>query len=113
MNTKLTKLDEQVTAAGQINMDDLREIAISGYKAVICNRPDFEGGLDQPTSKQLGELAKSLGVAFAYLPVAMGSVSTEHGKKFKELLDTLPRPVVAFCGSGKRATALHGLSKDL
>lgn len=113
MSTKLTTLDEQVSVTGQISMDDLKEFAASGYKAVICNRPDFEGGPDQPTSKQLAELAKSLGIAFAYLPVEMGSVSTEHGKKFKELVATLPKPVVAFCGSGKRATALHGLAKEL
>lgn len=110
MSINLTKLDDKLSVTGQISIDDLHEIADSGYKSIICNRPDFEGGADQPTSEQLEALAKSLGIIFAYLPVEIGAVSTEHGEKFKELIDALPGPILAFCGSGKRATALHGLA---
>ncbi|MBL8499377.1 MAG: bifunctional protein tyrosine phosphatase family protein/NAD(P)/FAD-dependent oxidoreductase [Nitrosomonas sp.] len=112
MSINLTKLDEKLSVTGQISMDDLHEIAASGYKAIICNRPDFEGGTEQPTSEQLEELAKSLGIVFVYLPVEIGGISAEHGEKFKELVDVLPGPILAFCGSGKRATALHGLTKN-
>lgn len=112
MSINLTKLDEKLSVAGQISMDDLHEIAECGYKSIICNRPDFEGGEDQPTSEQLESLAKSLGMVFVYLPVEIGAVSAEHGEKFKALIDALPEPILAFCGSGKRATALHGLAKQ-
>jgi len=110
MSINLTKLDEKLSVTGQISIEDLHEIAESGYKSIICNRPDFEGGADQPTSEQLEKLAKSLGIVFVYLPVEIGGVSAEHGEKFKGLVDALPGPILAFCGSGKRATALHGLS---
>jgi|CXWL01.1.fsa_nt_gi sulfide:quinone oxidoreductase len=111
MSMNVTKLDEKLSVTGQIvtgqiSMNDLHEIAASGYKAIICNRPDFEGGAEQPTSEQLEELAKSLGIVFVYLPVEIGGISAEHGEKFKELVDVLPGPILAFCGSGKRATAL-------
>jgi len=112
MNINLTKLDEKLSVTGQISIDDLHEIADSGYKSIICNRPDFEGGADQPTSEQLEALAKSLGIVFVYLPVEIGAVSTRYGKKFKELLSALPGPILAFCGSGKRATTLHSLAKQ-
>lgn len=112
MNINVTKLDERLSVTSQINIDDLHEIAESGYKSVICNRPDFEGGADQPTSEQLEVLAKSLGVVFVYLPVEIGAVSAEHGEKFKALVDALPGPILAYCGSGKRATALHELAKQ-
>ena len=110
MTINLTKLDDKLSVTGQISLDDLHEIAESGYKAIICNRPDFEGSADQPTSVQLEELAKSLGIVFVYLPVEIGAVTAEHGEKFKELISALPGPILAFCGSGKRATALHGLA---
>lgn len=110
MSINLTKLDDKLSVTGQISLSDLHEIAESGYKAIICNRPDFEGGADQPTSEQLGELAKSLGIVFVYLPVEIGAVTVEHGEKFKELINALPTPILAFCGSGKRATALHRLA---
>jgi len=110
MSINLTKLDDKLSVTGQISLNDLHEIAKSGYKAIICNRPDFEEGDDQPTSEQLEELAKSLGIVFVYLPVEIGAVTTEHGEKFKELINTLPGPILAFCGSGNRSTALHGLA---
>ena len=112
MSINLTKLDEKLSVTGQISMDDLHEIAQSGYKSIICNRPDFEGGDDQPTSEQLEELAKSLGIVFVYLPVEIGGISADHGEKFKELITALPGPILAFCRSGKRAAALHALAKQ-
>ena len=96
MSISLTKLDEKLSVTGQISMDDLHEIAESGYKSIICNRPDFEGGDDQPTSEQLEELAKSLGIVFVYLPVEIAGISADHGEKFKELITALPGPILAF-----------------
>lgn len=107
MNINVTPLDEKLSVTGQINVDDLHEIAESGFKSIICNRPDFEGGTDQPTSEQLEVMAKSLDMVFVYLPVEIGAVSAEHGEKFKALVEALPGPILAFCGSGKRAAALH------
>ncbi len=112
MSINLTKLDEKLSVTGQISIEDLHEIANAGYKSIICNRPDFEGGADQPTSEQLEASAKSLGIAFAYQPVEMGAVSTEQGEKFKELVDALPQPILAYCALGKRATTLYNLAKQ-
>jgi len=46
MSINLTKLDDKLSVTGQVSLDDLPEIAASGYKTIICNRPDFEGGTD-------------------------------------------------------------------
>lgn len=112
MSINLTKLDEKLSVTGQISIDDLHKIADDDYQSIICNRPDFEDGTDQPTSEQLEALAKSLGIVFVYLPIEIGAVSTEHDEKFKEPVDALPGPILAFCGSGKRATTLHSLTKQ-
>ena len=40
----ITKLDHKLSVAGQISIDDIAEIATSGYRSIICNRPDYEGG---------------------------------------------------------------------
>lgn len=110
MGIVTTKLDDKLSVTGQISIDDLTEIADIGFKSIICNRPDFEGGEDQPSSDQLENLAKTHGIVFAYLPVEIGALSAEHGEKFKVLTTELPTPILAFCGSGKRATALHNLA---
>ncbi|SET07542.1 sulfide:quinone oxidoreductase [Nitrosomonas marina] len=112
MGLEIKRLDEKLSVTGQISVDDLTNIAESGFKSIICNRPDFEGGENQPTSEQLEQQARALGMEFAYLPVRLGSIPAERGEAFHKLLTELPGPVLAFCGSGKRATALHTMSKS-
>ena len=112
MKINITKLDEKLSVTGQISISDITEIAALDFKSIICNRPDGEGGLDQPASGLLENAAKSQGVSFAYLPVKFGAVSVEHGAAFKKLIAELPSPILAFCRTGKRATALYALVKQ-
>ncbi|HNP25802.1 MAG TPA: TIGR01244 family sulfur transferase, partial [Nitrosomonas sp.] len=111
MSIEVTRLDEKISVTGQISVDDLTEIAASGFKSIICNRPDFEGGEHQPASEQLEEEARNLGMTFAYLPVRLGAIPEERGEAFRELIAELPGPVLAFCGSGRRATALYAMTQ--
>ena len=50
-------LSDTVAAAGQIWPADLPVIAAHGFKTVINNRPDGEGGPSQPASAQLQHAA--------------------------------------------------------
>ena len=84
-----------------------------GFKTVINNRPDFEGGPEQPTSAQMKAAAEALGLAYAYLPVQGGFQSAEEIAAFRELLDALPGPVLAFCRSGARCTKLFVQAQSL
>lgn len=109
--TNWKKLDEKIAISGQISVDDVAAIAAAGYKSIICNRPDGEGGEHQPGSTELEEAAKAAGLQFAYLPVEIGQVSDEKCSAFHQLMATLPGPVLAFCNSGNRARALY--SRDV
>ncbi|MEY4524096.1 MAG: hypothetical protein RIR27_1172, partial [Pseudomonadota bacterium] len=46
---------------GQIDPSHLAEIVKQGYKSVINNRPEFEGGPSQPTNAQIQAQAEALG----------------------------------------------------
>lgn len=112
MSINITKLDHKLSVAGQISIEDLTEIAAAGYKSIICNRPDYEGGKAQPTSEELETVAKSLDITFVYLPVRLGAISAERVEAFQELMVELPKPILAYCGSGRRATALHEMTQQ-
>ncbi|WP_292917678.1 bifunctional protein tyrosine phosphatase family protein/NAD(P)/FAD-dependent oxidoreductase [Nitrosomonas sp.] len=112
MNMITKKLDEKLSVTGQITVDDLTEIAATGYQSVICNRPDYEEGATQPASAELEKVAQSLGIKFVYLPVARGSISLEKSESFNQLLAELPGPVLAFCNSGNRSQKLYELSRQ-
>ncbi len=105
MKQEITTHNHQFATCGQIAADDLAEIAALGYRSVICNRPDGEGGAEQPTSDALAVRAKELGLEFAYLPVVMETLDAQV-PAFARLLERLPSPVLAFCRTGNRSSQL-------
>ncbi|WP_394808920.1 beta-lactamase hydrolase domain-containing protein [Nitrosomonas sp.] len=62
MRLDITKLDHKLSVSGQISIDDITEIAAAGYRSIICNRPDYEGGENQPGSEELEATAKLLDI---------------------------------------------------
>ena len=103
----LQQLDADVCATGQLEPAAMAWAAQAGFKSVINNRPDFEGGPDQPTSAAMEAAARAAGLAYAYLPVQPAMQSPEQIAAFARLLSELPRPVLAFCRSGARSGKLY------
>jgi uncharacterized protein (TIGR01244 family) len=106
MTIQVQPLSPDLSVAPQIGPDAMAPLAEAGFKSVINNRPDFEGGPTQPTSAQMEAAAEAAGLVYAYLPVAPGYQSPEEIARFAELMATLPRPILAFCRSGTRSGKL-------
>ena len=98
---------QDVYAAPQLSPEAMASAAEAGFKAVLNNRPDFEGGADQPTSAAIEAAAKAAGLEYAYLPVQGGYQSPEEIAQCAALLQSLPRPLLMFCRSGARSTKLY------
>ncbi|MEF7616331.1 TIGR01244 family sulfur transferase [Aquincola sp. MAHUQ-54] len=95
-----------VCVAPQLTPDAMAQAAQAGFRSVVNNRPDFEGGADQPTSAAIEAAARAAGLEYRYLPVNGGYQSPEEIAAFAALLAELPRPILAFCRSGARSTRL-------
>lgn len=95
---------------GQIDPSHVAEIAKHGYKSVINNRPDFEGGPDQPRNAEIQAQAEALGLHYAFLPVVAGAITHEQVIEMARLLKTMPEPILAFCRSGARSTNLYQMA---
>jgi uncharacterized protein (TIGR01244 family) len=104
---QVQQLSADVCVAGQLDPAAMAWAAQAGFKSVINNRPDFEGGPDQPTHAQMEQAARAAGLAYAYLPVEPAFQSPEDIGQFAQLLRDLPKPVLAFCRSGARSTRLY------
>lgn len=85
----------------------MAEAAAAGIRSVINNRPDFEGGPDQPTSAVMAAAAIAAGLEYRFLPVNGGYQSPEEVATFAQLLASLPTPILAFCRSGARSSNLY------
>ena len=96
-----------VSVAGQLNPAAMHWAAQAGFKSVVNNRPDHEGGPDQPTDAQMQAAAQAAGLAYAYLPVSPSVHTPQEIERFAELLARLPKPLLAFCRSGARSGRLY------
>ncbi len=87
--------------------------AAQGFRSVVNNRPDGEGGPGQPSSQAMRAAAEAAGLIYAYLPVSGGYQSPEEIAQFRQLIDSLPKPMLAFCRSGARSTRLYMQAREL
>ena len=99
-------LSNDVSVAPQLGPEAMAEAAAAGFRSVINNRPDFEGGPGQPTSASVEAAARAAGLEYAWLPVAPNFQSADEIARFAQLLATLPKPILAFCRSGTRSGKL-------
>ena len=104
------KLSPRFSATGQISVDDLAGIAAEGFKSIINNRPDGEGGLEQPLSGDLAAVAAELGLVYLYVPVISGSITQQNIGDFEKACENLEGPTLLFCRTGARSTMLLNLA---
>lgn len=107
MATPINPLNQNFAVAPQLGPEDMAAVAAAGYKSVIINRPDFEGGPDQPTAADVAAAAEAAGLRCEYQPVVSGAMTQADLERFAELLNTLPQPVLAYCRTGTRCTVLY------
>lgn len=102
----LRPLTPALSVAPQLTPEAMAEVARAGFRSVINNRPDFEGGPDQPASAAIEAAARAAGLEYRHQPVAPGWQSPEEAAEFARLVRELPQPVLAFCRTGTRCTKL-------
>lgn len=103
----IRQIAPDVCVAPQLTPAAMAEAAAAGFRSVVNNRPDFEHGPDQPTNGEIEAAARAAGLEYRYLPVDGGYQSPQEIEAFAQLLQTLPRPLLAFCRSGARSTRLY------
>ena len=102
-----TFLASDFATAPQLAPQDMQQAAALGFRSVVNNRPDGEGGPSQPTSASLRAAAEAAGLKYAFLPVVSGHLTPADAEGLATLLKELPAPVLAFCRSGARSGVLY------
>ncbi len=97
--------------AAQLSADQMAAAAAQGFKTVVNNRPDGEGGPGQPLSQSLAVAAQANGLHYVYLPVVSGAITPEQAQALRAALQAAPQPVLAFCRSGARSAQLYALAQ--
>ena len=95
--------------APQIDESDLQAIADAGFKTIIANRPDGEGGIEQPRMGAIRTKAESLGLTFVAIPFS-GAPTPDILERFNSALAEAPTPILAYCRTGTRSITAWALT---
>ncbi len=106
---QILKLTPEMSVAPQIEAEDLAAIKEAGFRSVINNRPDGES-MQQPENDAIAAKAAELGLDYRFIPVVSGNFADEDVAKFRDALDTMEGPVLAFCRSGTRSSVMWALA---
>ena len=110
---QLNWLSDTIGVSDQISPGDVLELSSLGVKSIICNRPDRESESDQPDAESIRQASKKLGIEFAFHPVESNFQTEQDASEMAKYLCKLPKPIIAYCRSGGRSTALIGLAEQL
>ena len=105
MNTQQIGPDFHIT--GQIHPENMREIAARGFKSILCNRPDNEEW-GQPDFGTIKAAAASAGLEAHFVPIVHGAAGLKEFQGMENALNTLPKPILAYCRTGARSAAMYG-----
>lgn len=110
MDLPASRLNDEIAVAPQLAPEAMAAAAAAGFRSVINNRPDHEGGPEQPTSAAIETAARAAGLEYAHLPVSGAFQTPEQAQAMADLLERLPKPVLAFCRSGARSGKLYQMA---
>lgn len=110
MSIPTRAITDSFAVAAQITPADVALAVAQGFKSIINNRPDMEGGPEQPASSTIAAAAEAAGVAYVHIPVVSGAYGPDDVAAMRHALATLPKPILAFCRSGMRAGQMHDLA---
>lgn len=105
----IRRVTDGFSVAPQIDESDVQAIVDAGFKTLIANRPDGEGGIDQPRMGAIRTRAEALGLAFVAIPFS-GAPTPDILERFGAALAEAPAPVLAYCRTGTRSVTAWALT---
>ncbi len=104
-------LDQNVAVCGQLKPADLADVAKRGFCCIVNNRPDGETWIGQPSAASLDEAAAAAGIGSHHITFTMPTLTAEHARRMKSVLENADGPVLIFCASGFRSALLWAIAR--
>lgn len=104
------KIDETISVAPQISVEQVSAAADQGFKMIINNRPEQEEP-GQTTGEAIREAARAEGMAYVAIPITHGGFTVEQVEAMRDALKQASGPVLAYCRSGTRSTFVWALAR--
>jgi sulfide:quinone oxidoreductase len=109
---RVVELDRNLFVAGQIQLEDLPELARLGIKTIINNRPDGEDPSAQPYALELEAAARPLGMEVINIPFTAQTLTSAEVAEFVDVLQQHGDvPTLAFCRTGNRSSMVWAAAR--
>jgi len=106
----IRKVDDSISVAPQIAVEDIAAIKAAGFTAIVNNRPDDEEA-GQISGDAIREAALAAGLTYTAIPITHAGFSYPQIEAMAEVLADADGPVLAFCRSGTRSCNLWALAQ--
>lgn len=113
MGLEITVHTALLSTAPQACPEDMAQVAQAGFASVMVNRPDFEGGVDQPMAQAVEAAARAQGLHFYHLPFSGADLSPALALRFAQMLGDAPKPILLYCRTGTRSTMVFRMALEL
>lgn len=101
----IKELEPGFSICHAIYPQDLEEVKARGFQSIICNRMPGEAE-DHADTQGLRLAAEELGLEWVEVPVVPGEYTPEAVETFGRAIERLPKPILGFCRTGRRAVSL-------
>ena len=112
MAIQITQHTKRFSSCPQITEADIPEVVALGFKTIINNRPDKEGGAEQPLSNDLKRAAEKAGLVYVHIPVIPGNITQDNVAACVAFIANAPAPILGFCKTGVRATNFYKMASS-
>ncbi|MBE2993496.1 TIGR01244 family phosphatase [Sphingomonas sp. CFBP 13603] len=102
-------INESISVAPQIAVEQVAEIAAAGFKTIVNNRPDDEDA-GQPSGDAIRAAAEAAGLKYVSIPVTHAGFSHPQIDAMTQALTDSDGAVLAYCRSGTRSCNLWALA---
>jgi uncharacterized protein (TIGR01244 family) len=106
----IRKVDDSISVAPQISVEDVAAIKAAGFTAIVNNRPDDEEAGQIP-GDAIREAAEAAGLSYTAIPITHAGFSYPQIAAMADVLAGAEGPVLAFCRSGTRSCNLWALAQ--
>jgi uncharacterized protein (TIGR01244 family) len=106
----IRKVDDSISVAPQISVEDVAAIKAAGFTAIVNNRPDDEEA-GQISGDAVRDAALAAGLTYTAIPITHAGFSYPQIEAMAEVLAGADGPVLAFCRSGTRSCNLWALAQ--
>ena len=106
----INQLSKDFSAAPQISVAEVQDLAARGFTSIVCNRPDSEVSAGE-TSQEIKQAAAAVGLEFHHLPLEPGELNLKHVEALRQILKNENGLVFGYCRTGGRAASLWALTQ--